>query len=61
MLLQSNGRFLIQPPRASFSLRNAAASKLAEAGETVRRRAAELVAAGPRSHADMPYVAMLEP
>ena len=60
LLLQSNGRFLVQPPRTDFSLRRAAASKLLEAGVAVRRRADDLVAAGPASAADALYVEMLK-
>lgn len=60
LLLQSNGRFLIQPPRADFSLRRAVATKIAEGGETVRRRLDGLLAGGPRPAADAPYLEMLQ-
>jgi alginate O-acetyltransferase complex protein AlgJ len=60
LLLQSNGRFLIQPPRTDFSLANAVRTKLAEAGEPARRHAAQLVAEGPRSAMDLPYLDMLK-
>jgi len=59
LLMQSNGRFLIQPPRADFSLRQAVAKKLAEVPAEVRRQAAELARAGTARAADRPYVEML--
>jgi hypothetical protein len=59
LVLQSNGRFLVQPPRADFSLRQAVAAKRAEGGERLRRQIEELLAHGPRSPQDAPYVDML--
>jgi hypothetical protein len=60
LLLQSNGRFLIQPPRADFSLRQAVATKVAEAGGPLQSRIAGLVAAGPRRADDAIYLDMLK-
>ena len=60
LLLQSNGRFLIQPPRTDFSLANAVRTKVAEGGEAARRHAAQLLAQAPRSAMDLPYVDMLK-
>jgi alginate O-acetyltransferase complex protein AlgJ len=60
LLLQSNGRFLIQPPRADFSLASAVRTKLAEAGEPARRHASQLLAQGPHSALDLPYLDMLK-
>lgn len=59
LLLQSNGRFLIQPPTAGFDLRAVVAHKLGEADAALRAQLDAL-----RAEADGPepyYRAMLEP
>jgi alginate O-acetyltransferase complex protein AlgJ len=60
LLLQSNGRFLIQPPRTDFSLVSAVQTKLAEGGDMARRRASQLLAQGPHSALDLLYLDMLK-
>lgn len=60
LLLQSNGRFLVQPPRTDFSLAQAVRTKLAEGGEQARLRASQLMAEGARSERDGPYIEMLK-
>jgi hypothetical protein len=60
LLLQSNGRFLIQPPRTDFSLVNAVRTKLAEGGEVARQRAAQLLADTPGGAMDALYLDMLK-
>lgn len=59
LLLQSNGRFLVQPPTAGFDLRAAVAYKLTEADAALRAQleALRAEAGGPESF----YRSMLEP
>jgi hypothetical protein len=60
LLMQSNGRFLVQPPRADASLRVIAKTKLAEGGEALQARIDALLAQGPRTPRDAPYFEMLK-
>lgn len=54
LVMQSNGRFLIEPPRMNFSLRDAVFTKLREASPALRERAralaAEATADGPDAY-----------
>jgi len=59
LLLQSNGRFLVEPPRTDFDTRGRVAAKLAEVSEAVRAHVQTLLQAGPAGAADAPYFKML--
>ncbi|RZT97604.1 alginate O-acetyltransferase AlgX-related protein [Rivibacter subsaxonicus] len=59
LLLQSNGRFLVEPPRTDFDTRGRVAAKLAEASEGLRAHVQALLQTGPTDAADTPYFAML--
>lgn len=59
LLLQSNGRFLLEPPRSDFDTRGRVAAKLAEASEGLRAHVQALLQTGPTDAADTPYFAML--
>jgi hypothetical protein len=54
LLLQSNGRFLVEPPRTDFDTRGRVAAKLAEASEAVRAHVQTLLQAGPAGAAMHP-------
>ena len=59
VLLQSNSRFVVQPPTLDFVLRDAASHKFAEANELVQHHIAALRSAGAVSAANAPYLDML--
>jgi hypothetical protein len=60
LLLQSNARFLVQPPHLGFNLAHTMKAKLAEASPAVQAHAAELVAAKRQQPAYAWYAEMLE-
>lgn len=60
LLLQSNARFLVQPPHLGFNLVHTMKAKLAEASPAVQAHAAELVAAKRQQPAYAWYAEMLE-
>lgn len=61
LLLQSNGRFLVQAPHLRFSLADAVRTKLAEASPAVKNAVNQLLAAAPAGPSEDLYRNMLLP
>lgn len=60
LLLQSNGRFLVQAPHLRFSLADAVRTKLAEASPVVKNYVNQLLASAPARPSEAPYRTMLQ-
>lgn len=61
LLLQSNGRFLVQAPHLRFSLADAVRTKLAEASPAVKNAVNQLLASAPARPSEALYRNMLLP